>query len=55
MQNVMEQYEDAEFDYADVAVMALAERLNIRRIFTLDHRDFYIYRPTHCDHLELLP
>lgn len=55
MQSIMEQYQDAEFDYSDVAVMAVTERLDIRRVFTFDHRDFYIYRPNHCDHLELLP
>lgn len=55
MQSIMDQYWQAEFDFADVAMMALAERLNIRRVFTLDHRDFTIFRPRHCDHLELLP
>jgi len=37
------------------AIMAVAERLNIREIYTLDRRDFSIFRPSHCDFLTLLP
>ena len=55
MQQIMEQYQDAAFDFTDTAIMALAERLNITRICTFDRRDFSIFRPTHCDYLELLP
>lgn len=55
MQSIMDQYRQAEFDFADVAVMALAERMNIQRVFTFDHRDFTVFRLKHCAHLELLP
>lgn len=55
IQQIMTQYADAEFDFADVSIMALAERLQITRIYTFDRRDFSIFRPTHCDYLELLP
>ncbi len=55
MEQIMDQYESAEFDFADTAIMAQAERLNITRVATFDHRDFEIFRPTHCDYLELLP
>jgi uncharacterized protein len=55
MQAIMEQYEDSEFDFVDTAIMALAERLNITQICTFDRRDFAIFRPAHCDYLELLP
>jgi uncharacterized protein len=55
MQEIMEQYEDAQFDFTDTALMALSERLNIQQIYTFDHRDFSIFRPRHCDYLELLP
>jgi predicted nucleic acid-binding protein len=55
MEQIMKQYESAEFDFADTAIMAQAERLNITRIATFDHRDFEIFRPTHCEYLELLP
>lgn len=55
MQQIMEQYKSAQFDYTDTALMALAERLNITRLYTFDRRDFSVFRPNHCDFLELLP
>jgi uncharacterized protein len=55
MQEIMTQYSSAAFDFVDVSLMAIAERLNIRRICTFDRRDFNIFRPTHCDYFELLP
>jgi predicted nucleic acid-binding protein len=55
MSKIMRQYRDAEFDFTDCAIMALAERLNIRHIYTFDRRDFSLFMPRHCDHLELLP
>lgn len=55
MQQIMEQYQDAAFDFTDAAIVALAERLNITRVCTFDRRDFSIFRPLHCEYLELLP
>jgi uncharacterized protein len=52
---IMEKYADAKLDFVDCCIMALAERLNISQICTFDRRDFPIFRPTHCEHLELLP
>ena len=52
---IMEQYADADFDFVDCCIMALAERLNVTEICTLDQRDFSIFRPTHCPYLEVLP
>ena len=48
-------YADAEFDIVDCCIMAMAERLNIARVATFDRRDFAIFRPRHCNFLELLP
>ena len=48
-------YASAEFDIVDCCIMALSERLNITQVCTFDRRDFSIFRPRHCDHLELLP
>jgi predicted nucleic acid-binding protein len=53
--SVLDQYADSRIDFVDAAVIAIAERLRIRTIFTLDRRDFGMYRPTHCDYFELLP
>lgn len=49
------QYPKARFDFVDVCLMALSERLNIRHICTLDQRDFSIFHPKHCEYLEILP
>lgn len=48
-------YASAEFDLVDCCIMTLAERLNISQVATFDLRDFSIFRPRHCDYLELLP
>ena len=55
MLEIAETYADAEFDIVDCCIMAIAERLDINRIATFDHRDFGIFRPEHCEFLELLP
>jgi predicted nucleic acid-binding protein len=49
------EYSTAKFDIVDCCIMTLSERLNISRIATFDRRDFSIFRPRHCDYLELLP
>ena len=55
VRDIANTYADAEFDIVDCCIMALAERLNIRRIATFDRRDFSIFQPRHCDFLALLP
>lgn len=55
MAEIMAQYADAELDFADAAIMAIAERLNITQIYTFDRRDFSMFRPKHSDSLQLLP
>jgi hypothetical protein len=55
MQQIMNTYADAEFDFTDVALMAGGERLGITRVCTFDRRDFSIFRPAHCPAYELLP
>ena len=55
MSAIMREYEDNRFDYVDTAIMALSERLNITRIYTLDRRDFGVFRPKHCTALSLFP
>ncbi len=55
MEKIMLRYQSAEFDYTDVALMALSERLKIEQIYTFDRRDFSIYRPSHCAAFTLLP
>jgi hypothetical protein len=52
---ILEQYADSQLDFTDAAIVAIAERLAITRVYTLDRRDFSIVRPIHCDYFELLP
>lgn len=52
---IAETYASAQFDVVDCCIMAQAERLNITQVATFDRRDFSIFRPHHCDYLELLP
>lgn len=55
VRDIMARYTSAKLDFVDCCIMALAERLNITQVCTFDRRDFSIFRPTHCDFLELLP
>ena len=41
---LMERYADHPMDLADASLIAAAETLNTRRIFTADRRDFAAYR-----------
>ena len=52
---LMRRYEDAEIGFVDATVVAIAERLKLRRILTTDRRDFSLVRPRHCKQFELLP
>ena len=52
---ILDQYADLRLDFVDAAIIALAERLNIQRILTVDQRDFRTVRPKHCAYFELLP
>lgn len=45
MRELMRKYRDLPMDLADAALVAVAEREKIRRIFTIDRRDFSVYRP----------
>ena len=51
----MKRYEDAGLQFADAALAHLAERENIRTVFTLDRRDFSIIRLKRNRTLTLLP
>ncbi len=51
---LMDKYHDAPMDFADASLVALAESLNINRIFTLDN-DFRIYRLHNAHPFEVVP
>lgn len=44
MRELMRNYRDRPMDLADAALVRVAEREKIRRIFTVDRDDFSIYR-----------
>ena len=48
-------YRDARLGTVDASAVALAERLGVTAIATLDHRHFGMVRPAHADAFELLP
>jgi predicted nucleic acid-binding protein len=52
---LLQEYADSRVDFVDASIAAIAERLKVTRILTLDYRDFLIIRPRHCDYFELLP
>ncbi len=48
-------YAELDLGLVDASVIAVCERLDERKVATLDRRDFSVVRPRHCDSLELLP
>ena len=52
---LLDQYHDQDLDFADAGIVAIAERLTVRRILTLDRRHFTMIRPRHCVAFEILP
>lgn len=48
-------YRSLGLDATDASVVALAERLGVVRIATLDRRHFAAVRPAHVDAFELVP
>lgn len=52
---VLDQYRDQNIDFADAAIVAIAERLKAQRVLTLDRRHFSLLRPRHCAAFEILP
>jgi len=52
---LMEKYRDLPMDLADASLVILAEAKRIRQVFTLDHKDFSVYRPLYVHRFELVP
>jgi predicted nucleic acid-binding protein len=55
MRALMEKYRSLPMDLADAALVAVAEREMIRSIFTLDGRDFGVYRPARVGRFSVIP
>jgi predicted nucleic acid-binding protein len=52
---LVQTYADLGLGGTDASLVAIAERLNITTIATLDRRDFAVVRPRHVDAFTLLP
>lgn len=53
--SLLDQYADLRLGMVDASVIALAERLDLRTIATLDRRHFSAVRPRHVEYLQLVP
>lgn len=52
---LIRQYRDAPLDFVDSLLIAIAERLNVTTVLTLDRHHFHMVRPRHCTAFEVLP
>ncbi len=50
-----QQYLDLDLGLVDASVVAVAERLAITTVASIDRRDLLVVRPAHCDTFELIP
>jgi uncharacterized protein len=55
MAELMWKYRGLPMDLADAGLVRVAERERCRRIFTIDRRDFRLYRPYRIGSFEILP
>jgi uncharacterized protein len=55
LKTLMEKYRDLPMDLADAALVRVAEREGLRRVLTLDQRDFNVYRLPRKGRFTLLP
>jgi predicted nucleic acid-binding protein len=52
---LMKKYKNLPMDMADGSLVVLAESKNLQKVFTLDHKDFKIYRFAKDKKFKLLP
>lgn len=55
MRELMRKYRDLPMDMADAALVRVAEREKLRRVFSLDRRDFTVYRPEKLGRFSIIP
>ncbi|SEU39740.1 hypothetical protein SAMN05421811_11773 [Nonomuraea wenchangensis] len=55
MSDLVELYASLSLGAVDASVIAVAERLNVSEVATLDRRHFTVVRPNHTSALLLLP
>lgn len=52
---LVETYADLGLGLVDASIVAVAERLGVTTLATLNRRDFTVVRPRHADAFQLLP
>ncbi len=52
---ILTKYQDSKVDFVDCVIVAMAERLSIQTILTVDQRHFRLFRPKHCAYFVLSP
>src|SRR6267154_1964703 len=52
---LLEKYADNKVDFVDCVIVAVAERLNLTRVLTVDRRHFTVFRPKHCEYFDIAP
>lgn len=52
---LIRQYADMGLGLVDASLVAVAERLGVRTIATLNRRDFTVVRPAHIEAFDLVP
>ncbi len=52
---LMKKYRDLPMDLADATLVAIGEEMKLTTVFTLDHKDFHLYRPKHKKRFTLIP
>ena len=55
MRALMERYRTLPMDLADASLVRVAERDGVRTVFTLDRRDFTVYRPEGTGRFTIIP
>jgi predicted nucleic acid-binding protein len=52
---LLKKYDKLNLGFVDASIIAVSERLKIKKILTTDRRHFSVIRPKHCDAFTLLP
>jgi predicted nucleic acid-binding protein len=55
MRALMRKYRDLPMNLADASLVAVAERDGVNKVFTLDHRDFGVYRLAKLGRFSIIP
>lgn len=55
IRDLVQIYADLRLGGTDASIVAIAERLGVKRVATFNGRHFAVVRPAHCDALDLIP